>query len=197
MLRVLSEGWREGGGEVTEVSGDVSTRLQCLVFRSTNLLRNVRSTHSSSVVLSITITNTVTCLRKWTISCGLLSGGFGQKILYGWAVHHWPEKKWKIPQPGIFMSLKNGQTSSNVQCHLLPDGHQHIHGLILSQLQFAKWDFPWKHMIPDLMRRLSQDSKERVRSSSAVVTHCDLVLSQNVSILQFFYTHTMHAGFVD
>lgn len=63
----------EGGREVTEVSGDVSTRLQCLVFRRTNLLRNVCSTHSSAVVLSIIITNTITCLRKWTLSCGLLS----------------------------------------------------------------------------------------------------------------------------
>lgn len=58
----------EGGREVTEVSGDVSTRLQCLVFRRTNLLRNVCSTHSSAVVLSIIITNTITCLRKWTLS---------------------------------------------------------------------------------------------------------------------------------
>lgn len=46
------------GREVTEVGGDVSTRHQCLVFGGTNLLRNVCSVHSYTVVLSIIITDT-------------------------------------------------------------------------------------------------------------------------------------------
>lgn len=72
---VLSEGV-EGGRKVAEVSGDVCTRHQCLIFGRTNLLRNVCSAHSYTVALSIIGADTFS--HGWTD--GLITKISGKKI---------------------------------------------------------------------------------------------------------------------
>lgn len=69
---------RAGGREVAEVSGDGSTRHHCLVFRRTNLLRNVHSAHSYTAdAINHHYGHFFVWLERRTLSCGFsLSWGF-------------------------------------------------------------------------------------------------------------------------
>lgn len=135
------------GGGSREVSGDVSTRRQCLAFGKTNLLRNVCRAHSSTVALSIIITLR---LGRWALFCGLLSWGFWSEDssrMTGSSLMQ--KKKWKICQPGVlkglvFMSRKNGHSCwrSECRCRFLPhDQHRSkSNSWIIISLRH-KWNF--------------------------------------------------------